>query len=83
MNLTELKETPVKQLVDIAKKAGIENPENMTKQQMTVNILKAHVKSGEDIFGSGVLEILPDGFGFLRSASSSYLASPDDPESGR
>ncbi len=78
MNLTELKETPVKQLVDIAKKAGIENPESMTKQQMTVNILKAHVKNGEDIFGSGVLEILPDGFGFLRSATSSYLASPDD-----
>jgi transcription termination factor Rho len=78
MNLTELKETPVKQLVDIAKTSGIENPEGMSKQQMTVNILKAHVKNGEDIFGSGVLEILPDGFGFLRSASSSYLASPED-----
>ena len=50
----------------------------MRKQDIIFAILKQHAKSGEDIFGDGVLEILQDGFGFLRSADSSYLAGPDD-----
>jgi transcription termination factor Rho len=48
------------------------------KQDIIFSILKRHAKSGEDIYGDGVLEILQDGFGFLRSADSSYLAGPDD-----
>ncbi|HDR1441067.1 TPA: transcription termination factor Rho [Pasteurella multocida] len=57
---------------------GLENLARLRKQDIVFAILKQHAKSGEDIFGGGVLEILPDGFGFLRSADSSYLAGPDD-----
>lgn len=57
---------------------GLENLARMRKQDIIFAILKQHSKSGEDIFGDGVLEILQDGFGFLRSADSSYLAGPDD-----
>lgn len=78
MNLIELKQETVGNLSKIAAKMGIENIGNMRKQDMTFAILKAHAKKGEDIFGGGVLEILQDGFGFLRSAGSSYLAGPDD-----
>ena len=53
---------------------GLENLARLRKQDIVFAILKQHAKSGEDIFGGGVLEILPDGFGFLRSADSSYLA---------
>jgi transcription termination factor Rho len=56
----------------------VENVGRTRKQDLIFSILKKHAKSGEDIFGDGVLEILPDGFGFLRSADSSYLAGPDD-----
>ncbi len=78
MNLTELKLTPVADLIDTAEKMGIENMARARKQDIIFAILKAHSKSGEDISGDGVLEILQDGFGFLRSANSSYLAGPDD-----
>merc|ERR1711974_273806 len=57
---------------------GLENMARARKQDIIFSILKAHAKSGEDIFGDGVLEILQDGFGFLRSADCSYLAGPDD-----
>ena len=56
----------------------IENIARARKQEVIFSILKSHAKSGEDIFGDGVLEILQDGFGFLRSSNSSYLAGPDD-----
>jgi transcription termination factor Rho len=78
MNLTELKQKPASELINIAKEMGLENISRARKQDVIFSILKAHAKSGEDIYGDGVLEILQDGFGFLRSADSSYLAGPDD-----
>ncbi len=79
MHLTELKNRPVSELVELGEgQMGLENLARLRKQDIVFTILKQHAKSGEDIFGGGVLEILPDGFGFLRSADSSYLAGPDD-----
>ncbi|GLS90733.1 transcription termination factor Rho [Psychromonas marina] len=78
MNLTELKNTPVHDLVKLGESKGLESLARLRKQDIIFAILKAHAKSGEDIFGAGVLEILQDGFGFLRSSDSSYLAGPDD-----
>ncbi len=78
MNLTELKRKPVSELLEIAQSVGIEGMARARKQDIIFAILKALAKNGEDIFGDGVLEILQDGFGFLRSADSSYLAGPDD-----
>jgi transcription termination factor Rho len=78
MNLTELKQTPVPSLIQTAQEMGVENTARAKKQDIIFSILKAHSKKGEDIYGSGVLEILQDGFGFLRSADSSYLAGSDD-----
>ena len=78
MNLNELKNTPVAQLVDMCEQAGIENTARLGKKEIIFNLLKLCARTGEDIFGEGVIEILPDGFGFLRSADSSYLAGPDD-----
>lgn len=78
MNLSELKRESVQALSEIAQNMGIENVASMRKQDMTFAILKAHAKKGESIYGGGTLEILPDGFGFLRADDSSYLAGPDD-----
>jgi transcription termination factor Rho len=78
MNLTELKKKPVSELVALASSMEIEGMARSRKQDLIFSILKAHAKKGEDIYGDGVLEILQDGFGFLRSADSSYLAGPDD-----
>ncbi len=78
MNLTELKQKSVPVLLDIAKEMGIEHVSRSRKQDIIFAVLKKHAKSGEDIYGDGILEILQDGFGFLRSATSSYLAGPDD-----
>ncbi len=78
MNLTELKTRPVANLVDLATQMGLENMGRSRKQDIIFAILKAHARNGEDIYGDGVLEILQDGFGFLRSADGSYLAGPDD-----
>jgi transcription termination factor Rho len=78
MNLTELKKKPASELVELAQSIGIEGMARSRKQDIIFAILKAHAKNGDDIFGDGVLEILQDGFGFLRSADSSYLAGPDD-----
>jgi transcription termination factor Rho len=78
MNLTDLKTKPTQELIDIAKEMGLDNMARSRKQDIIFAILKRHAKSGEDIYGDGVLEILQDGFGFLRSSDSSYLAGPDD-----
>ena len=78
MNLTELKLKSMPELLDIAAEMGLENLARSRKQDVIFAILKKHARSGEDIYGDGVLEILQDGFGFLRSADSSYLAGPDD-----
>ncbi len=78
MNLTELKKKAPAELVTMVSEMGLENMSRMRKQDMIFAILKAHARNNNDIFGDGSLEILPDGFGFLRSADSSYLAGPDD-----
>ncbi|HEX5514550.1 MAG TPA: transcription termination factor Rho, partial [Gammaproteobacteria bacterium] len=78
MNLTELKKKPANELIAMADSFGIEGMARSRKPDLIFAILKAHAKNGEDIYGDGVLEILQDGFGFLRSADSSYLAGPDD-----
>jgi transcription termination factor Rho len=78
MNLTELKKMPVPQIVELAQSMEIEGIGRSRKQDLIFAILKAQAKRGEDISGDGVLEILSDGFGFLRSADASYLAGPDD-----
>ena len=78
MNLTELKQKSVPELLDIAQEMGLDNLARSRKQDVIFTILKKHAKSGEDIYGDGVLEILQDGFGFLRSGDASYLAGPDD-----
>ena len=78
MNLTELKQKPIPKLQEIADEMGLEGVARSRKQDIIFSILKAHAKNGESIFGNVVLEILQDGFGFLRSEDSSYLAGPDD-----
>jgi transcription termination factor Rho len=78
MHLTELKLKPINELVDLAESMGLENMARLRKQDIIFAILKSHAKNGEEIYGDGVVEILSDGFGFLRSADSSYLAGPDD-----
>ena len=78
MNLTELKQKPIAELLATAHEMGLDNVSRTRKQDIIFVILKKHAKNGEDIYGDGVLEILQDGFGFLRSADSSYLAGPDD-----
>jgi len=78
MNLTDLKKKLPAELMSITSEMGIENMARVRKQDIIFTILKAHARNGEDIFGDGVLEILQDGFGFLRSSDSSYLAGPDD-----
>lgn len=78
MNLTELKQKSAADLIDLALSMGVEGMARSRKQDVIFAVLKAHAQKGEDIFGDGVLEILQDGFGFLRSADSSYLAGPDD-----
>src|SRR3989344_3592935 len=78
MNLTELKQKPITELLELAEQQGLENMARSRKQDVIFSLLKKHAKSGEEISGDGVLEILQDGFGFLRSADASYLAGPDD-----
>lgn len=78
MNLTTLKNMLVTQLIVLGNNIGLENLARMRKHDIIFSILKQHSKSGEDIFGDGVLEILQDGFGFLRSSDSYYLSGPDD-----
>lgn len=78
MNLTELKKQSTPELLELAKSLGIDNVGRSRKQEVIFAILKAQAKKGSDIYGDGVLEIMPDGFGFLRSADGSYLPGPDD-----
>ena len=78
MHLPDLKTKHVTELVEMAAANEIENANRMRKQDVMFALLKSHAKKGESIFGDGTLEILPDGFGFLRSPDTSYLAGPDD-----
>jgi|TARA_Y100000996_G_scaffold386659_1_gene344851 transcription termination factor Rho len=78
MNLTEMKTKPINELVDIAESLGIEDVGRLKKQEIIFRIFKQQAKEGVDIYGGGVLEILNDGFGFLRSPEGSYCSGPDD-----
>lgn len=78
MNLSELKQKPIDELLEMTASMGLDNLARSRKQDIIFAMLKRHAKGGEDIYGEGVLEILPDGFGFLRSAGASYLAGADD-----
>ena len=78
MNLGDLKNKNPSELVELGESLGIENLARSRKQDIIFSILNMHAKNGEDVYGDGVLEILQDGFGFLRSAESSYVAGPDD-----
>src|SRR6056300_640483 len=78
MNLNELKQHSVPDLIETLKSMGGDHSARMRRQDIIFSILKSQAKKVEDIFSEGVLEILQDGFGFLRSADSSYLAGPDD-----
>jgi len=78
MNLTDLKRKPVAELVEMAHEMGLENLARSRKQEVIAAILRKQAQSGVDIYGNGTLEILSDGFGFLRSHDTSYLAGPDD-----
>jgi transcription termination factor Rho len=78
MQLSELKAQHVSQLMDMAGSLEIDNANRMRKQELMFAILKKKAKAGEPIYGDGTLEVLPDGFGFLRAPESSYLASTDD-----
>ena len=78
MHLNELKALHVSQLLEMAASLEIDNASRLRKQELMFAIMKKRAKQGEQIFGDGVLEVLPDGFGFLRSPDTSYLASTDD-----
>ena len=78
MNLTELKLKQISEVIEIAESLGLENVARSRKQDLIFAILKKQAKAGDDISGDGVLEILQDGFGFLRTPGCSYLAGPDD-----
>src|SRR5690606_3946632 len=78
MHLSELKVRHVSGLIEMAIGLDIENANRLRKQELMFAILKRKAKTGESIYGDGVLEVLPDGFGFLRSPETSYLASTDD-----
>ena len=78
MNLTELKKTPVPDLISLAQSIGVENTRSSRRQDIIFSILKTKSKNREDITSEGVLEILDNGFGFLRSADESYQPGPDD-----
>ena len=78
MHLSELKSQHVSELLEMANGLDIENANRLRKQELMFAILKKRAKTGETIYGDGTLEVLPDGFGFLRSPETSYLASTDD-----
>jgi len=78
VNLTDLKKKPIEELVEIANSVGIENSDGLLKQELMFEILKQTSARNGQIYGQGVIEILPDGFGFLRSPSYNYLPGPDD-----
>ena len=78
MHLSELKALHVSELIKMGEALEIENVARMRKQELMFAIMKKRAKNGEQVFGDGVLEVLPDGFGFLRSPDTSYLAGTDD-----
>ncbi len=78
MHLSELKALPVMELIQMGEALEIENVQRLRKQELMFAIMKKRAKGGEQVFGDGVLEVLPDGFGFLRAPDSSYTASTDD-----
>ena len=78
MNLQELKKQSPSELISQAEKLGIENPSTLRKQEILFSILKKLAEKNEQITGGGVLEVLQDGFGFLRAIESNYLPGPDD-----
>ncbi len=78
MNLNDLKKKSIADLMELAQSLNVENVGRSRKQEIIFAILKSHTRKGEDIFGEGVLEILQDGYGFLRSSDSDYVANPDD-----
>lgn len=78
MNLTELKKQSAAELMDLALSMNLEGLARNRKQELIFAIVKAQSKQGEDVYTTGVLELLPDGFGFLRSPEDSYVAGPDD-----
>ncbi|ADU67031.1 transcription termination factor Rho [Desulfurispirillum indicum] len=78
MDLNVLKVTPISELVEMARDANIEGVSVLKRQDLIFNLLIKHAKSGGHIFGGGVLEVHPDGFGFLRATDYNYLPGPDD-----
>ncbi len=78
MHLHDLKKKTPAELVAMAEELGVENASTLRKQDIIFAILKATAEAGDEITGSGTIEVMPDGFGFLRSAQSNYLAGPDD-----
>jgi len=78
MNIKELKGKTSEQLIDEAERLGIENASTLRRQEILFAILKKHAEKGEEITGGGVLQLLQDGFGFLRAMESNYLPGPDD-----
>ncbi len=78
MHLNDLREKDIKELANMAEELKIENASSMKKHEMIFALLKTSAQNKEDIFGGGVLEILPDGFGFLRSPGYNYLPGADD-----
>ncbi len=78
MHLSELKALHVSALIKMGEELEIENVSRLRKQELMFAIMKKRAKAGEQVFGDGVLEVLPDGFGFLRAPDASYMASTDD-----
>ncbi len=78
MNIAELKEKKISELMQMARHFNIEGASNMRKQELMFALLQSQIEKNGSIYGEGTLEILPDGFGFLRSPSSNYLPGPDD-----
>ncbi len=78
MHLSELKALHVSELIKMGEALEIDNVARLRKQELMFAIMKKRAKAGEQVFGDGVLEVLPDGFGFLRSPDASYMASTDD-----
>jgi transcription termination factor Rho len=78
MHLKELKKKTPAQLVEMAEELGVEGASTLRKQDIMFAILKVEAENGEEIIGEGTIEVMPDGFGFLRAPESNYLAGPDD-----
>jgi transcription termination factor Rho len=78
MHLKELKKKPPAELVEMAEELGVEGASTLRKQDLMFAILKVEAENGTEIMGVGTIEVLQDGFGFLRSPEANYLAGPDD-----